>query len=52
MRLLVLGAGGALGSAAAREAVRHGHEVHALLRPATDNRRIACCEEALGPVFS
>ena len=47
MRLLVLGAGGALGSAAARKAVRYGHEVHALLRPATDNRRIACCEEAL-----
>jgi nucleoside-diphosphate-sugar epimerase len=47
MRLLVLGAGGMLGSATIRQAVRHGYDVHALLRPTTEPQRLAEVEQAL-----
>lgn len=41
MRVLVTGAAGWIGSYVAREMVRRGHEVHAVLRPGTDRRRLA-----------
>jgi nucleoside-diphosphate-sugar epimerase len=47
MRLLVLGAGGVIGSAVARESVRRGHDVHGLLRPSTSAERLVACDRAL-----
>jgi len=45
MRVLLTGATGFVGAQAARALIRGGHEVHALLRPASDRWRIA---EVLG----
>ena len=47
MRLLVLGAGGVIGSAVARESVRRGHDVHGLLRPSTSTERLDACNEPI-----
>jgi nucleoside-diphosphate-sugar epimerase len=47
MRLLVLGAGGVIGSAVARESVRHGHDVHGLLRPSTSTERLVACNDTI-----
>ena len=47
MRLLVLGAGGVIGSAVARGSVRHGHDVHGLLRPGTSAERLVACNETI-----
>jgi nucleoside-diphosphate-sugar epimerase len=47
MRLLVLGAGGVIGSAVARASVRHGHDVHGLLRPGTSAERLVACNETI-----
>jgi nucleoside-diphosphate-sugar epimerase len=47
MRLLVLGAGGVIGSAVARESVRRGHDVHGLLRPSTSTERLDACNETI-----
>jgi nucleoside-diphosphate-sugar epimerase len=47
MRLLVLGAGGAIGSAVARESVRRGHDVHGLLRPSTSAERLVACNATI-----
>jgi nucleoside-diphosphate-sugar epimerase len=47
MRLLVLGAGGVIGSAVARESVRRGHDVHGLLRPSTSAERLDACNETI-----
>ena len=47
MRLLVLGAGGVIGSAVARGSVRHGHDVHGLLRPGTRAERLVACNETI-----
>src|SRR5437879_1796118 len=41
MKLFLTGATGFIGSHVARQLVREGHEVHALIRPAADTRRIA-----------
>jgi nucleoside-diphosphate-sugar epimerase len=45
MRLLVLGAGGVIGSAVARESARRGHDVHGLLRPSTSTERLDACND-------
>jgi nucleoside-diphosphate-sugar epimerase len=47
MRLLVLGAGGVIGSAVARESVGRGHQVHGLLRANTSAQRLDPCKEAV-----
>jgi nucleoside-diphosphate-sugar epimerase len=47
MRLLVLGAGGVIGSAVARESVTRGHDVHGLLRPSTSAERLHACNDIL-----
>jgi nucleoside-diphosphate-sugar epimerase len=47
MRLLVLGAGGVIGSALARESVRRGHDVHGLLRSSTSTERLDACNETI-----
>jgi UDP-glucose 4-epimerase len=47
MRLLVLGAGGVIGSAVVREGVRRGHDVHGLLHPRTSVERLDGCNEAV-----
>jgi nucleoside-diphosphate-sugar epimerase len=47
MRLLVLGAGGVIGSAVARESVRRGDDVHGLLRPSTSAERLDVCNETI-----
>jgi len=41
MRLLIIGAAGMLGAVISRAALRQGHEVHGLLRPTSDDRRLA-----------
>jgi nucleoside-diphosphate-sugar epimerase len=47
MRVLLTGAGGFIGSYIARQLVREGHEVHALVRPRTDLWRITDIEPSL-----
>jgi UDP-glucuronate decarboxylase len=47
VKILVTGAAGFIGSHIARELVRRGHEVHALVRPQTDLWRIADIESSL-----
>lgn len=47
MRLLVLGAGGVIGSAVARESARRGHDVHGLLRPSTSTQRLDAGNETI-----
>lgn len=47
MKVLVTGAAGFIGSHIARELVREGHEVHAVVRPTTDLWRIADIQSSL-----
>lgn len=44
MRILLTGVTGFIGSHVGRELLRHGHEVHATVRPASDRRRIVDLE--------
>jgi nucleoside-diphosphate-sugar epimerase len=47
VKVLVTGATGFIGSHVARALLQGGHEVHAVVRPASDRRRIADIERAL-----
>ena len=47
MSILVLGAGGMVGSAVVREALRCGLEVHALVRPGTNTTRLHGCVDSI-----
>ena len=47
MKILITGATGFIGSHVARQLLREGHEVHALVQPETDHGRIADIEPSL-----
>jgi nucleoside-diphosphate-sugar epimerase len=47
VRILLTGATGWIGSHVARELVRRGHEVHAVVRPTSDRRRIGDLESKM-----
>jgi len=47
VNILITGAAGFIGSHIARQLVRDGHEVHAVVRPQTDLRRITDIKSSL-----